>query len=128
MDCRETGRKINDFINDTLTPEETEAFISHIRFCPACHEEVEIYYTVRYALDVLDNDRHNGNLDVGSQLERDLQRKEAMIASRHRRNHFFNFTLVIISAILIFMIFLHQFGPRTGTLSQQFVTMVERLF
>ena len=127
MNCSEAGRKINDFINDTLPLDETEALIKHIRQCPECREEMEIYYTVHYALDVLDNDKHAGNFDMGSQLEEKLSKKEFIIRSKHRWNKVFNVSLVLVSAILILMIVLHQFGPQEGTLIEQLNWLLEQM-
>ena len=37
--------------------EETDRFLKHIKECPGCREDLEIYYTVRTAIDGMDQDR-----------------------------------------------------------------------
>ena len=54
MTCKEAESMIMPYINDELTDKELETFLDHIYGCSACHEELEIYYTLYAGLAQLD--------------------------------------------------------------------------
>lgn len=128
MNCREADRKINGFINKTLTFDEMEAFIRHIRSCPACYEELETYYTIHYGLEFLDHDKPIGNMDVSRHLEEELSKQEKIIKAHYRNQHLFYLSLIIVSVVLILMVCLQEFGPREGNLMEQLTFMLSRIF
>ena len=45
------------FLEGALSLEETDHFLKHIKECSGCREDLEIYYTVRTAIDGMDQDR-----------------------------------------------------------------------
>ena len=73
LDCRKAQQMINGYIKDTLDERELQAFLDHVRECPSCYEELEIYYTIHLALDYLD-DGH-GAVNPGQQLVREIDAK-----------------------------------------------------
>ena len=56
MDCKTAQSLVIPYINDQLSDEETEDFLEHIENCKECYEELEIHFTVHYALQKLDED------------------------------------------------------------------------
>ena len=50
MNCRETQQMIDRYLKNNLEESELQAFLDHVRECPSCYEELEIYYTIEYAL------------------------------------------------------------------------------
>lgn len=56
MDCKTANRMMNPFLEGTLSLEETDHFLKHIKECSGCREDLEIYYTVRTAIDGMDQD------------------------------------------------------------------------
>ena len=56
MDCKQVEKMIPQFLDDDLTTEELREFMEHIENCKECYEELEIHFTVHYALQKLDED------------------------------------------------------------------------
>ena len=56
MDCKTAQSLVIPYINGQLNDEETEEFLEHIENCKECYEELEIHFTVHYALQKLDED------------------------------------------------------------------------
>lgn len=93
MDCKDAEKRINNYINGSLSPKETEAFLNHIRTCPACYDELETYYTIRVAMGYTEavDDTYN----IKDMLEADMQQKRAYIQKiRRRKITFFIITLL----------------------------------
>lgn len=82
MDCKTAQQKIMPYIERNLSDRETEDFIEHIRGCKACSEELEVYFTIYYALDRLDNDDRK-SYNISELLEKDLARAEDTVQKHH---------------------------------------------
>jgi hypothetical protein len=67
MNCIDIQRLIVPFINDELNMEQLEEFIHHVRSCPKCMEELEVYYVLLAGMKQLDEDKElsvNFNQDL----------------------------------------------------------------
>ncbi|MDO4522366.1 MAG: zf-HC2 domain-containing protein [Eubacteriales bacterium] len=82
MDCKTAQQKIMPYIERQLKPDEMEDFIEHIQTCKTCSEELEVYFTIYYALETLDQD-DQGSFNIKEMLERDLKRGKAQIERRN---------------------------------------------
>ena len=71
MNCRIAEREITRFIQDELTEEETEEFLSHIRSCRACRHELETNYFIVEGLRLLDSGSED--FDVRGTMERAIR-------------------------------------------------------
>lgn len=70
LTCKETEKMVMPYINYQLGEKELEAFLNHVRVCPSCKEELEIYYTVYSGLRQLDSG--TGVYDIAGALEESL--------------------------------------------------------
>ena len=59
------------FLEGALSLEETDHFLKHIKECSGCREDLEIYYTVRTAIDGMDQDRFK-TYNLKQQFEHDM--------------------------------------------------------
>ncbi len=98
MDCKTAQQMITPFIEHRLNDREMEAFIEHIRGCKACSEELEVYFTIYYALEQLDHDRQ-GSYDIKQLLEQELQRAEKTL-QKHNIVKFYRKTLMGLIGIV----------------------------
>ena len=55
MVCRDWQRKIPVFLDNKMPMKEQEKFISHVRGCTDCYEELEIMYMLAEGLQELEN-------------------------------------------------------------------------
>ena len=79
MNCQEAQRLVMPYTQDELTDRELEEFLEHVETCPACQEELEIYFMVSLGLRQLDEG--SGSFNMKQEME------EALDLS-YRRVHF----------------------------------------
>ena len=88
MKCIEARRMVTPFVDRKLTDKETEQFIKHIEHCSDCMDELDIYYTMYKAMDILDSGQHQ-EFDFKTMLENEIRssrygilRRKAIRAAR----------------------------------------------
>lgn len=101
MNCRETQQMIDRYLKDTLNDRELQAFLGHIRECPSCYEELEIYYTIHYALDYLDEGR-KGGMNPSASLQRELSERNRLL----RRSRVFRLFMMIVTGAALAVVIL----------------------
>ena len=74
MNCRETQQMIYRYLNNDLDERELQAFLDHVRECPSCYEELEIYYSVQEAIEYLEDDGR-GAMNPAQLLKYELEDK-----------------------------------------------------
>lgn len=104
MDCKTAQQMITPYINRELTDRELEGFIDHIRDCKECYEELEIYFTIHFALQKLDEDK-NVSYNIQKMLKDDLRTSERRV--QHRKvARYYRFVLVVLAeAALLLTLF-----------------------
>ena len=68
MTCVEAEKMVVPYMKDELSPTELEDFLSHIKTCDNCREELEIHYMVDVGLKKLDE--ADGTYDIVGDLKR----------------------------------------------------------
>ena len=107
MDCREAEKRIQPYVKGHLPEKELEAFLTHIRHCPACYEELETYFIVNRAMSYFDDEEQN-SYNLTGLLERDLREKEELV-QRHRKRDLFFKLLMGVLIIFFAVLALHYF-------------------
>ena len=69
--CREIEKMVMPYINHQLDETQLEQVLKHVKNCPACREELVIYYTVSVGLWQLDSG--NGVYDIAGSLEESME-------------------------------------------------------
>lgn len=82
MDCKTVQQNIMPYIERKLSDRETEEFIEHVRGCEACSEELEVYFTIYYALEQLDKEDHD-IYNIKEVLKKDLAQAEERVKKRN---------------------------------------------
>lgn len=80
MNCREAQQLMSSFIEDKMDEETLEAFIDHVRNCPSCYDDLEVYYMVMSGIRQLDEEE---DADFINGLKNKLKEKEAWL--RHQK-------------------------------------------
>ena len=106
MECSEAQKLIRDYMYGQLPADKKEDFVSHIRSCRDCYEELDIYYMVEVGLNGLRDDRLN-NMDLKNRLEQELEDLETEV-QQQRTNTFFRYSLLTLSYLAAGVIFLLQ--------------------
>ncbi len=71
MKCVEAKRLINRFVEKKLSYDELEQFLRHVEQCGDCMDELDIYYTMHKAFDMLDTGSHQ-NYNFKKMLDDEL--------------------------------------------------------
>ena len=104
MNHLEAQSYIMPFIEGNLPEAKQLEFVMHMRNCKACHDELEIYYTLMTGMQVLSN----GEASTGN-FGRDLEVKLKKIEHRakSRKNIRLSAFTIITVAIGLFMVFFY---------------------
>ena len=104
---------IPDFVEDTLEDRECASFLSHVRTCKSCREELETSYLIVYALRYMDQDR-SGALDIEKLLAEKLRHSERRLR-RHQVTGVLLWVMILLLAVaiaaIVFLIFLPGLFP-----------------
>lgn len=104
MTCLEAQSNIMAFIDKKLPDDKTADFVRHMRFCPNCAEELEIYYTLIVGIREVDNNEDTSK-DYKKELQNELDKAEHKIkkAKRFKISTFSVFFIAIV--ILTFIVY-----------------------
>ena len=100
MDCKTAQSLVIPYINDQLSDEKTEDFLEHIENCKECYEELEIHFTVHYALQKLDED-DKISFNIPKMLKENLRDTKNRI---HRRKIFHGVTACVVALAEILLL------------------------
>lgn len=107
MDCTAAESMVNRYINQTLSVEELEEFLEHIRSCSSCYDELETYFIVHEAMQQLNEDSSDSVLDFKELLELDLRRSRRYIRKKKAARFLLGLLVcLLLVGLLAFLIFL----------------------
>lgn len=108
MECKECQGLVSEYLSGQLKGKRLEHFISHVRSCPECYDELETYFIITLANRILENEE-DASFDIKGLLEEDLAQKEQCLHRKRRRKAFFGLLLLILLAVDI-LLTLHFLG------------------
>ncbi|MCH1978167.1 zf-HC2 domain-containing protein [Lawsonibacter sp. OA9] len=91
MNCQKAQACIDQYLNGTISDNDLEEFVYHIRNCQACYEDLEIYYIVDMAQKYLDEDQEE-SYNISQLLEEDIHDK---LTRMHKRQHLRTFVFIV---------------------------------
>ena len=105
LECEQAEKLIQSYVQNRIPEEKLEEFISHVRNCPVCYDELETYFIINLATRYLDNDEKQ-SYNLKGRLEEDLKEKEAMIRRKRKRNRVFS-VLIFLMTVLVLLFTMH---------------------
>ncbi len=99
MNCIDVQRLIVPFINEKLNIEQLEEFVHHVRSCPNCMEELEVYYVLLAGMKQLDEDK-----ELSANFNQDLMDLLSLSEDRIIHNKFLHIRKRIVLIILITLV------------------------
>lgn len=100
LECEQAEKLIQSYVKNRLPESEMEEFISHVRSCPACYDELETYFIINLATHYLDTDEKQ-SYNLKGLLEEDLKQKERTIRKKKKRNLFFSVLIFLLTVLLL---------------------------
>ena len=91
LTCKEAEKMVMPYIDRQMCDDDLRRFVSHIKECPDCREELETYYIVYKGLMQLD-EKEELSMNIVEALNEDLE-----ISGHHLRNMslFYVFSVII---------------------------------
>ena len=99
MDCRTVQQKIMPYIERKLSDAELEEFLDHVQHCEDCSEELEVYFTVYYALQRLDAD-DTESFDMQEILKEDMEKMQMHLQKNESVRFLKKFFYVIVGMVI----------------------------
>ncbi len=113
MNCHEARKMVTPFINHELPDRETEHFLHHVENCSACMDELETYFMVYRAIDMLDAGAHHRENDFQKMLGEEIRCARHGIL-RRRILAAFRVCLLAVAEILMLTCILIGYENREG--------------
>lgn len=107
MDCKTAQRMVTPYIKRELEDRELEEFIDHIKECKECHEELEIYFTIHFALQKLDEEK-DVSYNIQKMLQDDLRASERRV-NRRKVARIWSWTLMMLAEFVLVLVLLTQY-------------------
>lgn len=109
MNCVEAKRMVNRFVEKKLSYQELEQFLQHVEQCDDCMDELDIYYTMHKAFDMLDTGAHQ-NYNFKELLKEELHAARRAVIM-HRTSlvlrDIFLAGLAILALLGLYFLFIH---------------------
>lgn len=99
MTCQEIQKMVTPYIEDQLNDKELEIFISHVHTCPKCYEELETYFIISLATQVLDGSGSAKNYNIKALLEQNMRENEKRL--KRRKLRFWGVLFLILFFLII---------------------------
>ncbi len=106
MKCKEIQNIIPKYIDGSITDEELEEMLQHISNCSECYEELEITYTIKEALQQLD-DNPDVSFNIGSMLKKDIYIAKKYI-KRKKKLHSFLSGIYVTAELALMLVTIIQ--------------------
>lgn len=120
MDCKSAQSMVTRYVKRELKDKELEEFVHHIGKCKECHEELEIYFTIHFALQKLDEDK-NVSYNIKQMLEDDLEAAKRKVKIR-KILRIYSYGVMFLAEILLTLVLLTQIELwNSGTIKETFV-------
>lgn len=106
MNCKEAQRLLVPYINGELEEKEEDEFVRHIRRCPECYEELEVYSTVFAGIRQLDGAEEV--INYRTLVEDSLENSEEDMKDEHFLG-MYTFLLRTAATVVLFYIIMRWF-------------------
>lgn len=104
MNCGDTIKCMERFVDHELSPREMEAFLDHVAECPECYEELETYYTVAVTLHYLDRNE-DGNRNIPLRLREHIAQERQHLHRQKVFRYSAAAVLGVLGACLLWILF-----------------------
>lgn len=95
MDCKSAEKIIHLYIERNLDGQQLEEFLDHVQHCPSCSEELEVNFSIYYALKQLRTEEED-NFDMKELLNQDMALAREHLQQEDDRQFMNRFTKVLI--------------------------------
>ncbi len=103
MNCKEAESLIPQYLNDSMDRDTLLEFMTHIRECKECYDELDTYFMVEKAVQALKQEE-NQSFDLSHLLEEDLNRRWTMLFKLDTNLHFTIFYAIVMAICMIWIV------------------------
>lgn len=99
-DCSRIQSMVEPFLNEELNSADRDEFITHVRNCKACRDELEVFHVVYSVISQLDNDTADPVTDYSASLQKLLEKQEVDV----KVHKLFLYVTEIVLAVAILIV------------------------
>ena len=100
MDCKKAENLVPAYINKTMGLNELQEFITHVKSCSSCYDELQTYYMVYFAMEHLENGESNPSYNMNTVLLEDIRHRERYI----KQERFKQGAWVLLAVLLLLLV------------------------
>ncbi len=119
MTCLEAQSNIMAFIDKKLPDDRVKDFVRHVKHCPNCSEELEIYYTLIVGMRKLDNNQ-DISLNFKKDLDDTLDRLDNKVKNTKRAKVSI-FSLICLGAVILLFFAYNGYLARVYDIEQDII-------
>ena len=119
MTCLEAQSNIMAFVEKKLPDDKVKDFVKHMKNCPNCSEELEIYYTLIIGMRELDNNEELSQ-DFKKELNEELNRINNKV-KKVKRFKVSSFSIICATAIAAFFLFYNSCLIKAYNIEQRII-------
>lgn len=103
MNCKEAQKLIPQYMDDSMDKDTLLEFMSHIRECYDCYDELNTFFMVKQAMLRLEQ-KGNESFDLQNLLNQDLNRKWQLVNRHETHIHLTVFFGILVLIFLVWII------------------------
>lgn len=103
MECKEAESLIPQYLKDTMDKDTLMEFISHIRECRSCYNELDTFFMIDRSIETLEQEDKQ-NYDFSHMLDQDLNRRWQMIARNDTSRQLTVFYAIVVLICVVWII------------------------
>ncbi|MGI6006180.1 MAG: anti-sigma factor family protein [Ruminococcus sp.] len=104
MDCQKAQARMKAYLDGSISDNDLEDFVDHIKNCPECYGDLEIYYVMEMAQKYLKDESKDESYNICQLLENDMQSKLDRMHRRRRLRKILFFSFIVIAGLIIWTI------------------------
>lgn len=122
-ECIKLQKQIPSFIDGELNDKDTAHFISHVKSCSKCFEELETNYIIQYALEYMDTDK-DLSYNMNEMVRSLIRKREQELHTRTILEHSMRICILVAEAIIA-VTTMFRFLPWTiPQIAKDFIRMI----
>lgn len=106
MNCQKAQDCMKQYLDSSISDHDLEEFVEHIKNCPACYGDLEIYYVMDMAQKYLKDENREESYNICQLLETDMHNKLNRMHRRRRLRNVLLGTFLILVGVISWTVFL----------------------
>ncbi|MGI6011774.1 MAG: anti-sigma factor family protein [Ruminococcus sp.] len=104
MNCQKAQDCMKQYLDGTISDYDLEEFTDHIKSCPECYGDLEIYYVMDMAQQYLKDESKEESYNICQMLENDMENKLNRMHRKKRLRNILFLTFMALAGLTIWTV------------------------